>query len=261
VERSPDSRLRGNDGIQHDGFLMGESGPSNDWMHAGALSACRAGDSRRQIWQNARMSSPQESVVIRLLAQARGGDTAARDELFARCRSYVNLVARAQVESWMRTRTDASDLVQQTLLEAHCGFDEFRGQTEAEWLAWLKKILSHNVHDFVRTQKADKRDVRKEARLQTTGADGESFQFEPSGDEPTPSAILVGLEEQLELADAIAQLPEDYQQIILLRNLQRLPFDEIALRMDRSRPAAQMLWTRAIKKLEEVLQYRRSAPM
>src|SRR5690606_24943086 len=102
-------------------------------------------------------------------------------------------------------------------------------------------------------------DIRKEGRLRNATADGESFQLEPCGDEPTPSAVLAGLEEQLELAEAIEQLPEDYQEVILLRNLQRLPFDEVAHRMNRSRPAAQMLWTRAIKKLEEVLQYRRSA--
>jgi RNA polymerase sigma-70 factor, ECF subfamily len=215
---------------------------------------------RPLIRENPGMSDTHESAVVRLLEQARAGDTAARDELFARCRSYVNLVARAQVESWMRTRTDASDLVQQTLMEAHRGFDEFRGRTEAEWLAWLKQILCHNVHDFIRKQKADKRDIRKEARLRNASPDGESFQFEPCGSEPTPSEVLTGLEEQLELAEAIEQLPEDYQQVILLRNLQRLPFDEVALRMDRSRPAAQMLWTRAIKKLEEVLQYRGSAP-
>ena len=53
--------------------------------------------------------------------------------------------------------------------------------------------------------------------------------------------------------DAIAQLAPDYQEVIILRNLQRLPFDEVAHRMERSRPAAQMLWMRAIQKLQEVL--------
>jgi RNA polymerase sigma-70 factor (ECF subfamily) len=59
----------------------------------------------------------------------------------------------------------------------------------------------------------------------------------------------------LQLADAIAGLPEDYQEVIVLRNLQRLPFDEVARRMGRSRPAAQMLWMRALRRLRE-----RSAP-
>jgi RNA polymerase sigma-70 factor (ECF subfamily) len=58
---------------------------------------------------------------------------------------------------------------------------------------------------------------------------------------------------QLQVADAVAQLPDDYQEVIILRNLQQLPFDEVALQMGRSRPAVQMLWTRAIRKLQEVL--------
>src|SRR5690606_5959322 len=102
------------------------------------------------------MCQPDESLVLQLLMRARAGDDAARDELFAKCRNYVALIARTQVESWMRTKIDASDLVQQTLLEAHRGFDEFRGGTETEWLAWLRMILNHNAHDFIRRYKTDK---------------------------------------------------------------------------------------------------------
>ena len=51
----------------------------------------------------------------------------------------------------------------------------------------------------------------------------------------------------------MAQLPADYQEVIVLRNLQRLPFNEVAERMERSRPAVQMLWMRAIKKLQEAM--------
>ncbi len=110
------------------------------------------------------------SVLITLLQRSRAGDTAAREELFTKCRNYVNLVARAQVESWMRTKIDASDLVQQTLLEAHRGFDDFCGTTEAEWLAWLRQILSHNTQDFIRRYKsADKRDVNREVALRARG--------------------------------------------------------------------------------------------
>src|SRR4051794_5914964 len=95
-------------------------------------------------------SDPESSVLVTLLNRARSGDDAAREQLFARCRSYVTLVARAQVESWMQAKIDPSDLVQQTLLDAHRGFADFRGQTEAEWCAWLRRILSHNTGDFIR---------------------------------------------------------------------------------------------------------------
>ena len=53
---------------------------------------------------------------------------------------------------------------------------------------------------------------------------------------------------------ALGELPADYQEVIMLRNLQRLSFNEVAQRMDRSRPAVQMLWMRAIRKLQEAME-------
>jgi RNA polymerase sigma-70 factor (ECF subfamily) len=198
------------------------------------------------------MAQNDESIVVTLLSRARAGDETARDELFAKCRNYVALIARTQVESWMQTKVDASDLVQQTLLEAHRGFHNFRGETEAEWLAWLRTILGHNTHDFIRRYKTDKRRVHKEVRLQMPAGDqSASFFHDPPSAEPTPSQIIVQHEREIELADALAQLAEDYQEVIVLRNLQRLPFEEVAHRMHRSRPAVQMLWMRAIRKLQQ----------
>ena len=60
-------------------------------------------------------------------------------------------------------------------------------------------------------------------------------------------------ESEIEVADAVAQLADDYQEVIMLRNLQRLSFDEVARRMGRSRPATQMLWMRALRKLQEIM--------
>jgi len=201
------------------------------------------------------MSQNDESLVLKLLTSARAGDDAARDALFAKCRNYVALIARTNVESWMQTKVDASDLVQQTLLEAHRGFADFRGETEAEWLGWLRKILHHNTHDFIRQYKGtDKRRIQKEVRLQQSAGDQSgSFFYDPPGHEETPSQIIAQHEQQIELADAIAQLSDDHREVIILRNLQRLPFDEVAARMERSRPAVQMLWMRAVQKLKEVL--------
>ncbi|QDT55019.1 ECF RNA polymerase sigma factor SigD [Caulifigura coniformis] len=192
------------------------------------------------------------SILAPLLAKARAGDSAARDELFTRCRSYVNLVARTQVESWMRQKVDASDLVQQTMLEAYRGFPQFDGGTEGEWLAWLRKILSHNTQDFIRRMRTEKRGGAKEVPLQA-GSDSEGFFHDPASPDETPSQMLSGREREIALAQAIERLPEDYQEVILLRNLQRLPFDDVAERMGRTRGAVQMLWARAIQKLTDEL--------
>ena len=77
-----------------------------------------------------------------------------------------------------------------------------------------------------------------------------SSQLRPGG---TPSQEFFQIDAELRVTAALAELPPDYQEVIYLRNLQRLPFNEVAEQMDRTRPAVQMLWMRAIKKLQEVL--------
>ncbi len=201
------------------------------------------------------MTDGQSSELVELLRRARAGDSAAQDELFAKCRAYVAVVARAQVESWIRSKVDASDLVQQTLLEAHRGMANFRGTTDAEWLAWLRMILSHNAADYVRRYRGTaERPRRRELPFDPQqGDDSRRFVREPSDPGESPSEIVLRREREIEVANAVARLPQDYQDVIQLRNLQRLPFDEVARRMGRSRPATQMLWMRALRKLEETL--------
>lgn len=197
-----------------------------------------------------------DDAVRELIARTRSGDEAAREELFERCRRYVGLVARVQLESWLQQKVDASDLVQQTLMEAHRGFERFRGETQAEWLGWLRQIVTHNATDCVRHwQKAARRNVNREVPLGgLPGGISGSFRADVADrDGATPSEVAMQHEQELELADALDQLPEDYQEIIVLRNLQRLPFDEISARMGRSRGACQMLWTRAIQQLQKLM--------
>lgn len=197
----------------------------------------------------------QAANVGELLRRARQGDAASRDELFGLCRSYLGLLARAQVESWLAVKVDASDLVQQTLLEAHRDFERFQGGSQREWLAWLRRILARNATDFVRHYRgAAKRAVRREVRFAAAAeTDMHGGVPEPAAATATPSQEFLRLDAELRVTAALATLAPDYQEVILLRNLQRLPFDEVARRMDRSRPAAQMLWLRALRKLREAL--------
>ena len=193
-----------------------------------------------------------EPAVSELLQRARAGDAAARDALFVRCRNYVTVVARSQVESWMRPKIDASDIVQQTLLEAHRGLSRFAGDSEGEWLAWLRQILKHNTQDFIRRCRTEKRGGALEVSLDAgNSASNGHCVAEPSDGGATASQVLQEHEQEIALADAIAQLSADHQEVIMLRNLQRLPFEEIAQLMGRTRPAVQMLWTRAIRQLEQ----------
>jgi len=200
------------------------------------------------------MAAGEGPGVSDLLARARGGDQQALNRLFEMCRSYLVVVAAAQVESWLRAKVDASDLVQQTLLEAYRGFAHFRGATEAEWLAWLQRILAHNAADFVRRYRGtEKRQARREVALNFSPPASSGAFLDPADSQETPSRQLIRKESELQVADALLRLAPEHREVILLRNLQRLPFDEVARRMGRSRAAAQMLWMRAIRKLQEEL--------
>lgn len=199
-----------------------------------------------------------QSQFEELIQRTRAGDRSAENELLEKCRAYISLVARAQIEGWMRTKFDASDLVQQTLLEAHQGLSRFEGETEAEWLGWLRGILNHNTLDFARRyQGAAKRDVKREFSIDRAGQPPEAsgqMKWELPDQAETPSRILLNREQEIQVADAVSQLPPDYQEVIMLRNLQRLPFKEVAERMQRSPGAVQMLWLRALNQLQELLE-------
>src|SRR5438552_15657507 len=128
-----------------------------------------------------------DSVTISdLLARARSKDPRQLDQLFAQCRNYLSVVARAQVESWLRAKVDASDIVQQTMLEAYRDFHKFRGTTEAEWLAWLRQILSHNAANFIRHYRGT---ANRQAQLEVplTSDNSKAPSNDPPGREASPS--------------------------------------------------------------------------
>jgi RNA polymerase sigma-70 factor (ECF subfamily) len=194
------------------------------------------------------MAEAGTPTVTELIDRARQGDDSCRERLFELCRSYLGLAARAQVESWLKVKVDASDVVQQTMLEFHRDFNHFQGHSERELLAWLRKMLVHNVADFVRHYRGTaKRQVRREVPFRDAAQTGHGHGApEPASPGATPSQELLQRDDELRLVAALERLPPDYQEVIYLRNFQRLPFDEVAAQMGRSRPAAQMLWKRAI---------------
>ncbi len=190
--------------------------------------------------------------IADLLPAARLGDRAALEKLFLVSVPLLRLLARSRIEHNLQAKFDGSDLVQQTLLEAFRAFAAFQGSTEAQWLAWLRRILAHNATDWCREYRAGKRRAQSEVSLD---AGGETFPGAASlaADASSPSRVLLRKEQELRLAWALDQLSTDYREVVLLRNLERLPFNEIAQRMGRSRPAVQMLWMRALLELQKVL--------
>jgi RNA polymerase sigma-70 factor (ECF subfamily) len=189
-----------------------------------------------------------------LLARARAGDVTALGQLLELYRNYLRLLARTQVGGALRARLDPSDLVQETLLEAHRDFPRFAGGTENELMAWLRRILVRNLADQIKRYQTQKRYWKRQESLEKLldRSSAEAHEALTRGIS-TPSAQAARREHAALLADALAQLPPDYRDVILLRNLDKLPFDAIAARMNRSSGAVRMLWARALEKLSQLL--------
>ena len=185
------------------------------------------------------------------------GQMEMRGQLLQLYRNYLNVLATTQLDRRLRRRMSTSDLVQETMMAAHRDFDQFRGGSEGELLAWLRQILSNCLsHAVEKNIHAKKRDMRREvaiehvARKLDDSMDRMSHLFVDKGD--TPSQIVGQRELATELSDQLGKLKPSYRDVIVFRNLQGLSFEEIADRMEVKSGAARMLWMRAIAKFKEI---------
>src|SRR5438034_603204 len=113
------------------------------------------------------MHAEEQPVPEQLLAEARQGRRDSLGALLELYRNYLHLLARTQIDLHLQGRADASDLVQETFLDACRDFGQFRGQTEVELVAWLRKILVYNLARLVQKQVGtQKRNVRREVSLE-----------------------------------------------------------------------------------------------
>jgi RNA polymerase sigma-70 factor (ECF subfamily) len=190
-----------------------------------------------------------------LLAQARSGDQAALGRLLDLYRNYLRLQARTLIGSALRLRLDPSDLVQETFLEAHRDFGQFGGSSEPELVGWLRHILVRNLADQAKQHRSQKRDVRREESLEAMlDRSSQDVQAALATGLSSPSARLRRRERAVLLADTLAALPPDYREVIVLRHLEHLKFDEVGARMGRSSGAVRMLWARALERLNAILE-------
>jgi RNA polymerase sigma-70 factor (ECF subfamily) len=192
-----------------------------------------------------------------LLERAQAGDLEAQGRLLDLYRNYLRILARTQIDTALRVRLDPSDLVQETLLEALRDFRQFAGSTERELLAWLRKILVRNLADQVKHHKAQARNWHRQESLEALlDRSSQAVQEALAKGISTPSAQASRREQAVLLADALARLSPDYREVIVLRNLEHLKFEEIAARMGRSAGAVRMLWTRALERFSRVMEGR-----
>jgi RNA polymerase sigma-70 factor (ECF subfamily) len=199
------------------------------------------------------MTPPPEDLE-QLLAAARAGSSAALGEALQAYRAYLLLIAQQELDPDLRAKGGASDLVQETFIDAQRLLGTFEGTTDGPWAAWLRELLLNNLADFVHRYRATgKRCVGREVG-QPAGDSWAKRGGEAVADTPSPSFTVMAAEQTATLERALDQLPEDYREVLLLRYQGDLSFEEIGQRLGRSGNAARKLWLRALRKLEQELE-------
>ena len=189
-----------------------------------------------------------------LLQQAQAGSQSAVGQLLQGHREYLMVVAAEELDSDLRAKVGPSDLVQETFYEAHRDFAAFRGHTEAELQAWLRRVLLNNVANATRQYLGtEKRQVAREVAVDSS-AHRELKQSLPT-EAPSPSDVAVRNERLEQVERALEEMPELFREVIQWRNLELQGFAQIAQKMGRSEQAVQKLWTRAIREMQRRLSH------
>lgn len=197
-------------------------------------------------------STSQNRTADCLLRDARDGRSQSLGKLLQLYANYLKILASAQLDQNLRGRVSPSDVVQETLFEAHRDFAHFRGTSPYEFVAWLRRIMVHNLASIVEQNLlAAKRDVRREVSLQKLNRSVEQSRLRLENilvdRGASPSSNIENQEQVMNLADVLSEMPADYRDVIVLRNLEGLGFKDVADRMSRSHGAVRMLWMRAIE--------------
>jgi RNA polymerase sigma-70 factor (ECF subfamily) len=189
-----------------------------------------------------------------LLEQARAGNVEALGLLLELYRNYLGLLVRSHLKPALRARLDNSDLIQETFLHVHQGFPQFRGSSELELVAWLRRILARVLANQVKQHQRQARDHRREESLETLlDRSDQALKLALGATGSSPSGQAARREQTVLLADALARLTPDQNQVFMLRHFEHLPVEKIAKQMGRTVPAVRMVWTRAVKELNHML--------
>jgi RNA polymerase sigma-70 factor (ECF subfamily) len=187
--------------------------------------------------------STSQSYEAKLIKKLRSGDSRAREEFYNIYRNRLYFVVLEQVD---RDQALAEDLVQETFLAALSSLDKFRG--DSQLYTWLRSIAFHKINDFYRHQ-------AREPKPQESPPDFDAMkQLEQTGgDEPAPLTVMESEEIRQSVHQALEGLPQDYQEVLVLKYLEEMPVLEISQVMGRSPKSVEGLLSRARKAMRDNL--------
>lgn len=194
-----------------------------------------------------------DSKHLELIRRARQGDEQALGQLLDGHRAYLKLLAQRAVGGRLDARVDSSDLVQQTCLSAFKNFSGFDGDDEAQFVAWLRTIHERNIRDTIRRHvHTQKRAVGNEQSLDDSRmaavADGAAVAS-------SPSQRAMRDEQAVQLAAALAKLPDDQREAVRLRHLEGCTLAELSATFNRSEDAVAALLKRGLENLRKRLRH------
>lgn len=169
-------------------------------------------------------------------------------------RGYLRALTQIELGRRLQSKVDASDIVQQSLLEAHQDLPALKGRSEPELVAWLRTILARNLLNTARDFAAQKRDVRRERpflqQLDDSSARLERFL---AAEQTSPSQHVLRGEQMARLAAALAELPDDQRTAVILKHFHGQSLAQIAQQLDRTTLAVAGLLKRGLKKLRQLM--------
>jgi len=206
-----------------------------------------------------RSAAPAEPhPTLALLEGARRGDQAAINGLLERHRTAIRRMIDRRMDRVVQRRVDASDIVQDVLLEANRRLGDYLANPTMPFQLWLRHMARDRLIDAHRRHRvAASRSIDREVPLATSD-DGDRSQGGPAAQltdrELTPAAAATWHELERRFAAAVGQLEDGDRQIVLLKHFEHLSTAEAAEALGLSKPAAGMRYLRAMRRLRALLE-------
>jgi len=195
---------------------------------------------------------PDSAETCRLLAEVRARDASAFDRLFARHRPALRRFVALRLDPCVRARLDPSDVVQETHLEAFRRMDDFLTRLPMPFRVWLRKTAYERLLKLRRHHaEAGRRAVGRELGLPDRSSLLLAGTFLDRG--PSPSQQLTRAELVRRVRQALAELSETDREVLLMRNVEELPYREIGCILDLDPAAARKRYGRALLRLRQLL--------
>ena len=200
---------------------------------------------------------PDASETRELLDKVQRGGHAAVDQLLDRHRDALRALVRMRMDRALSRRVDASDIVQDVLLEASQRLTEYLRDPRLPFQLWLRQMAQDQIIDTHRRHRvAARRSLDRERPLHSGGyADRSSLDLAAQlhDRELTPAAAAIRKELQRRFLDALDELAEEDREIVLMRHFEQLSNSEAASILGVTPPAAGMRHLRALRRLRVIL--------